>query len=77
MAAREALAARLDHKKLWPREKRWLPALITNAMAAREALAARPDHKTLWPREKRRLLDLITKRYGREIAGRLARQQLP
>ncbi len=29
MAAREALAARLDHKALWPREKRWLPALIT------------------------------------------------
>jgi hypothetical protein len=29
MAAREALAARLDHKTLWPREKRRLPALIT------------------------------------------------
>ncbi len=29
MAAREALTARLDHKRLWPREKRWLLALIT------------------------------------------------
>jgi hypothetical protein len=29
MAAREALAAHLDHKTLWPREKRWLLALIT------------------------------------------------
>jgi hypothetical protein len=29
MAAREALAARLDHKTLWPREKRWLLDLIT------------------------------------------------
>jgi hypothetical protein len=65
MAAREALAARLDHKTLWPREKRWLLDFITkrNAMAAREALAARLDHKTLWPREKHWLLGLITKRY--------------
>jgi hypothetical protein len=29
MAAREALAARLDHKTLWLREKRWLLGLIT------------------------------------------------
>jgi hypothetical protein len=50
MAAREALAARLDHKTLWPREKRWLPALIT---------------KRYWSREKRWPLALITKRYGR------------
>ncbi len=29
MAARKALAARLDHKTLWPRGKRWLLTLIT------------------------------------------------
>jgi len=28
MAAQEAPAARLDHKMLWPREKRWLLRLI-------------------------------------------------
>ena len=36
MAAREALAARLDHKALWPREKRWLPALITKRYWSRK-----------------------------------------
>jgi hypothetical protein len=50
MAAREALAARLDHKML---------------MAAREALAAQIDQKMLWPREKRWLLRLTKRCYGR------------
>jgi hypothetical protein len=49
MAAREALAAQIDPKTLWPREERWLLALIT----------------TLWPREKRWPLRLIPRRYGR------------
>jgi len=29
MAAREALAAQIDQRMLWPREKRWLLDLIT------------------------------------------------
>ena len=51
MAAREALAAQIDHKML---------------MAAREALAAQIDQKMLWPRERRWLLDLNTMIWPRE-----------
>jgi hypothetical protein len=81
MAAREALAAQIDQKMLWPREPRRLLDLITkwygrskgagcstwtqNDMAARKALAAQIDQKMLWPRKKRRLLDLITRCSGR------------
>jgi len=32
MAAREALAAQIDQRMLWPREKRWPLDLITNAV---------------------------------------------
>jgi hypothetical protein len=39
MAARKALAARPEHKMIWPRERRWLLDLIT---------------KRYWPRKNRR-----------------------
>ena len=52
MAAREALAAPIDQRMLWPRE----------------ALAAQIDQRMLWPREKRWLLDLITKRCWSRIS---------
>ncbi len=75
MAAREALAARLDHKTIWPRERRWLLDLITNDMAAREALAARLDHKTLLVAQKSPVVSRANS--FRSAAGRIARQQLP
>ena len=66
MAAREALAARLDHKMLWPREKRWPLRFDQRMLWPREKRwPLRFDQRMLWPREKRWLLDLITKRYGR------------
>jgi len=36
MAAREALTAPIDYKTLWPREKRWLLALITKRFWSRK-----------------------------------------
>ena len=91
MAARKALAAQIDQKMLWPRERRWLLDLNTNDMAARKALAAQTDQKMLWPRERRWPLNLITKRYwprknrrsyhaptaSISRAGRIVRRQLP
>ena len=58
MAARKALAAQIDQKMLWPRERRWLLDLNTNDMAARKALAAQPDHKTLLAAQKSPVVSL-------------------
>ena len=80
MAARKALAARPDHKMIWPRERRWLLDLIT---------------KRYWPRKNRRSYRAPTasvSRAGRiarrqlpyraptasvSRAGRITRRQLP
>ena len=88
MAAREALAARLDHKMLWPREKRRLLDLNTNDMAARKALAAQPDHQALLAAQKSPVVSRadsfhVARRSHRaptasvSRAGRIARRQLP
>jgi len=84
MAARKALAARPEHKMIWPRERRWPLNLIT---------------KRYWPRKNRRSYHAPTasmSRAGRIVrrqlpyrapvvsransffsaAGRIARQQL-
>ena len=71
MAARKALAAQIDQKLLWPRERRWLLDLNTNDMAARKALAAQPDHKTLLVAQK---LPVVSRANSfRSAAGRITR----
>jgi len=88
MAARKALAAQIDQKMLWPRERRWLLDLNTNDMAARKALAAQPDHKTLLAAQKPPVVSRadsfrIARRSHRaptasvSCADRIARRQLP
>ena len=87
MAARKALAAQIDQKMLWPRERRWLLDLNTNDVAAPKALAAQIDHKTLLVAQKLPVVSRadsfhIARRSHRaptasvSRAGRIARQQL-
>ena len=88
MAARKALAAQIDQKMLWPRERRWLLDLNANDMAVRKALAAQPDHKMLLVAQKLPVVSRadsfhIARRSHRaptasvSRAGRIARRQLP